>query len=520
MPGIGPQQHDILPPMQPQRHILRALIVSAAILYLVFIIRTAFEVKGQTYFTLVDDAMISMRYAHNMALGHGLVWNAGQPPVEGFTNLGWTLIMAFIHLFPFPSASVSLVPMLLGAVILAFNALVVFQIAGKLDPGARFAPLLAATVTAFYFPLVFWTLRGLEVGALTLAISIAIFLSLRITSDPQPRDAFWMTLAMSAALLLRMDAALPVGLILLYIAIRSPHRAILPALFSLLILAAILLFQEYYYGDFLPNTYYLKISGVTAWDRIRTGLLSLNDYASRDFLMPLFLALLGILIYWELRTRESLLLLALFLVQVTYSVWVGGDYAEDLVNSANRFIAQGMPALIILFSLVLERIIRSASNLQLRPVIALFIALGAVSVMSGRPWIQWALVNAPMLRTDLQRARLGLHIREYTDPAAVIAVHAAGQISYFSERPAIDLLGKSDPVIAKGPPATAFAPGHNKWNYEYSILQLHPDVIADNFNKLRGFMEDHPEYELLPNGIYVRVDTTLVNMHGLSSDYR
>ncbi|MEZ4319680.1 MAG: hypothetical protein R3F61_19345 [Myxococcota bacterium] len=44
--------------------------------------------------TTVDDAWISARYAANAAAGHGLVYNAGEPPIEGFTNLLWTLWLA------------------------------------------------------------------------------------------------------------------------------------------------------------------------------------------------------------------------------------------------------------------------------------------------------------------------------------------------------------------------------------------------------------------------------------------
>ncbi len=40
-----------------------------------------------------DDAFISFRYAQNLALGHGLVYNAGER-VEGYTNLSWTLLLA------------------------------------------------------------------------------------------------------------------------------------------------------------------------------------------------------------------------------------------------------------------------------------------------------------------------------------------------------------------------------------------------------------------------------------------
>src|SRR5438093_10074011 len=76
---------------------LAAPVIVGVCCSLAFIARTAFIVNGEYYFTLFDDAMISMRYARNLATGHGLVWNAGQAPVEGYTNFLWTLWMALLH---------------------------------------------------------------------------------------------------------------------------------------------------------------------------------------------------------------------------------------------------------------------------------------------------------------------------------------------------------------------------------------------------------------------------------------
>ena len=42
-------------------------------------------IDGRRYFCLIDDAMISMRYAWNFSHGSGLVWNPGEY-VEGYTN--------------------------------------------------------------------------------------------------------------------------------------------------------------------------------------------------------------------------------------------------------------------------------------------------------------------------------------------------------------------------------------------------------------------------------------------------
>jgi hypothetical protein len=68
----------------------------------------------------------------------------------------------------------------------------------------------------------------------------------------------------------------------------------------------------------------------------------------------------------------------------------------------------------------------------------------------------------------------------------VIAVVRAGTIPYFSDRPAIDLLGKNDLHIAREastvPPGRArfvyFRPGHMKFDYRYSIEQQAPDVVV------------------------------------------
>ena len=51
-----------------QNGVLVAILTAAAALYAVFIARTAFRLAGITYFTLIDDAMVSMRYAQHLAV--------------------------------------------------------------------------------------------------------------------------------------------------------------------------------------------------------------------------------------------------------------------------------------------------------------------------------------------------------------------------------------------------------------------------------------------------------------------
>ena len=73
-------------------------ILIAAVESIVIIGRAATTVGGKRAYLLFDDAAISLAYARNFADGHGLVWFAGQHPVEGYSNFLWTMIMTGVEL--------------------------------------------------------------------------------------------------------------------------------------------------------------------------------------------------------------------------------------------------------------------------------------------------------------------------------------------------------------------------------------------------------------------------------------
>jgi hypothetical protein len=100
--------------------------------------------------------------------------------------------------------------------------------------------------------------------------------------------------------------------------------------------------------------------------------------------------------------------------------------------------------------------------------------------VNGANFARWFESGAAVVEKDHGLARRGLRIRERTPEDTVIGVLAAGAVPYFSGRRAIDLLGRSDPVIARSPPIDAgiFFPGHSKWDYEHSVVELHPDLIV------------------------------------------
>src|SRR3972149_7645473 len=143
------------------RNLLFSLLVLSFFYYAWrYIESTAFVIDGEKYYVLFDDAMISMRYAYNLAHGLGPVWNAGER-VEGFTNPLWVGIMALVHLLPIGLNQTGLVIQIIGASFLTFNLFLVKKIVEHFTDDLL-AMLAAVTLTAFYAPLNSYGLLGTE----------------------------------------------------------------------------------------------------------------------------------------------------------------------------------------------------------------------------------------------------------------------------------------------------------------------------------------------------------------------
>jgi hypothetical protein len=327
---------------------------AAVFFYATFIARSAFPAEGGIGFTLFDDAMISMRFARNLAEGYGLVWNAGER-VEGFTNPLWTLWMTVIHAAGASDVHASLVVMISGALILLATATVAARIAARTFESSHVAAATFALV-AFNYALSFWTLRGMEVGLLALLVTAALGLTLRIGDAEDPvvwRSVVWLCLFLALADMTRRDAAVVHLTVIAWLAwtLRGRTRVAVVAALSATLAAALgaqMGFSAAYYGDPWPNTYYLKLEGVTLVDRLRRGVPALAIVVVRN-LLPLLIASAFVL---RRGARNVLvgpagLLAGVVLVQCAYSAYVGGD-AWEYMGYTNRYLTTIAPALCIL----------------------------------------------------------------------------------------------------------------------------------------------------------------------------
>jgi hypothetical protein len=121
MQAVPRKDHDIFPEAASATADPRLRTLVYAAYAAKFIWTTSFVINDERYFSLFDDAMVSMQYARNLAEGNGLVWNAGGERVEGFTNFLWVLAMAGVHLLPVAPAKMSLFVQLMGAAFLTGN---------------------------------------------------------------------------------------------------------------------------------------------------------------------------------------------------------------------------------------------------------------------------------------------------------------------------------------------------------------------------------------------------------------
>src|SRR5581483_10715358 len=225
-----------------------------------------------------------------------------------------------------------------GALLIA-TLVVVRRLCDALVPDAPHVGLVAMAMTALFYPLVFWALRGTEVAPAALLVTLAALLAVRLEAEWTPRRGWALGAVLAAAVLTRDDLIVPGAVVLAWLAWKgSPatrRGTLLVAAGVAAAIAAHEIFRLAYYGDALPNTYYLKLQGLGLGERVATGAEGLVYTALNGLPAVLVLALVAVAV--RRSSAAVQLLAALFVVQCAYSVYVGGDAWED-VRFANRFL--------------------------------------------------------------------------------------------------------------------------------------------------------------------------------------
>jgi hypothetical protein len=433
---------------------------------------------------LEDDAFIFFRYVDNWVSGHGLTWNPGQEPVEGYSSFLYVALLAVPRLLgsDLVTASQAInVGLFLVTVALVFWLLRVE--AGRFTPATVLGPLLVASSAQ----LGAFSRNGMEsmLFAALIVLSLAVFL--RRSERP-------VVLIGSGALFGLVTLTRPEG-ILVYLAAlatvmwrnRTERRPLFPRT-ELLRLAGVLGvilphlgFRLVYYGEPLPNTYYAKVG-------FRPDLVSRGFGGLVAFLATFRGAVAALaLILWAMAPKDrddrghlfALLLagwmayIAFFLGLPRWGLWY--TMPIDLFT----MITLGWS-----LSRLLERLPIEAGWSRMGWVVALgLVVLGNVGSGVSRHQ-QMGTTFAMQLQDPPDRSvvngfiTIGKRFADIVRPGESMAVGACGAIPYYTGIETIDVLGLNDKHIARtpieGPLSDAF--GHEKGDGAY-VLSRKPTYM-------------------------------------------
>jgi len=509
--------------------LLAAILLAQALIGGHYISRTAIAEGDSRVFVLWDDAMISMRYARNLAKGDGLVWNPGEPAVQGFTNLGVTLAMASLHAAGAPRESAALGIQLLALLALLGTAALSARLVTDLtaNPWAGAGCALAVGLCS---PFQIYGLQGSD----TPFVALAVIAGVAQLARGWLRHGRWGLggfLPLLLAVAIRPDASLFVGLatglILLVPDGRGRAVAAAPIAGLVAVWTALIGFSLSYYGDPLPNTYYLKATGTPRLRMFESGIDQLGFVAPE--LLPV---LVGVVLALALRRSPALappesgkpagrsatpvlaLLAASFTAALAYHVWVGGDWIREY---GSRHWIQLLPAAFVLAAVGADRVAERLDRLPGIPpagtaaAALILAALPGACANPAAPAREWYQLDNPTLfwsenQMNFMRSRF---LERATRPDTSIAVHWAGVGPYFADRPSLDILGRADRHIAHRE-VDRFVPGHSKWDWDYVLDERKPDLIDFESRGLRhhpSFRRDYLVLQVGPSAVlFVRRD--------------
>lgn len=440
-------------------------------------------------FTL-DDAFITYRYSDHLAGGHGPVWNVGEDPVEGYTSFTWMLVAAAGIALGTDAEAWSKVLSLLAA----GGLVLILALYGRDRlAAARVVALAGLTLSPAFLSVV---TQGMETAlAALLATGSAVLLIEAVRRPDALRLASYSLVALLATLT-RPDLLAYVGVATLGLALalaRSGDRRALrrgAAAFGAAFVApgaAYLAWRWSYYGQLLPNTYYVKRG---------SGLVgSLGVQYVRGFTlnvaMPYLLLVIGLLARAVLGRRREHGSLGPELIAVC-GVFAGalvflaaGILFDPLQGHLWRFQMPIYPVLLLL--LVLLAPAGSTAILRRsRPVyvagVALFLALMLFPLHTfGETRFQVAA------RWSYDREVTGNALHDLRGLGPSMLVTESGAVPYYSSWPATDLLGLNSEHIA-----------HQGLSAEY-LRGLEPDLVMFSAPLLTG---DEP---FRPAGYYLQL---------------
>ena len=501
---------------------LLALAAASAIVVLV----------ATTYLPLVvDDALISLRYSDRLLSGSGLTFTDGER-VEGYSNLLWVLTVAAGGLL---STDLVLVARWAGVLLTMLMLGAIVRVHPTLGWESLIPVGIGLATLALSHGVAIWAIGGLEqpLYAALLAWSFACLLR---NEEPGhvPR---LMGLPLALIVLTRPDGALIVALFVVGLLLTNGFSK--PTVRDVAIASALpflawlsqLAFRVVYYGDWLPNTAYVKVS----WSIQHTldGLRYVQTASLRH--APLLALAVAIAATARpFRRRHVIVPMVVAAGWAAYVISIGGDifpgrrhWLPILVCGA-FFLSLGWR------SSILGRVPVAMQVAVIVVAYSTFFALQSrdpENTRARREIWEW---DCAKLASTLRAA--------FSAQAPLFAADPVGCTGYFSKLPMLDMMGLNDRHIARTRPpdfGQGFL-GHELGDGRY-VLARSPDLVlfcspagsptgcfrsGKELVALSEFRDQHllmnvaPEAARYPSRIWIRIDSPRIGVTESSRNIR
>lgn len=443
---------------------------------------------------LKDDAFITYRYAVNLVEGHGLNYNIGEPPVEGYTNFLWVIICAVLYKI---GLSLPLWSRVISVISSMLTLFMIFRFSKKRSKGQGYYKFTAVFMLAFSSIFVHWSGTGLETGFYTFLITASV---ITLLNDIEKRRRFPLSSALFAlTAMTRPDGVMICAACGIYFLIILAKTKDKPDIWNFIKWAGTFsaLFLTYwfarywYFGDFFPNTFYVK-TGVSEFIWFR-GLKYIFRFAVYNFIAVFIIkwAVLGKKLPLSIHNGLFITVVTIYLLTITA---LGGDYMKFF-----RFI---VPILPLIFFIAQESLIAVNSiftkNQKIPAIIGVFFIFQAFSLSLPLHDISVKLRLQPLVRffyidgiTEEWRefemvermTVLGKYFNENMNHQKSVAITAIGAFGYYSEMKILDLYGLVDREFGKREVADfgkGWA-GHEKYSLDLAI-ERQPDYYIFSHN--------------------------------------
>jgi len=389
----------------------------------------------------VDDAFISFRYAKNLAAGHGLMWNPGLDPVEGYTNFSWVVLCALFEAVLGTSevpAKVSGVVSLVGVLALVGRSVYLQTESSSLSACAIGGLLL-------FPPTYYHAVSGLETMFFALLLVAVFEVGRRIREGASNRLLLGLVPVLGVLLGLTRPEGLVPGAVVFGFAIgwaspESRRRLLLYTAVASVPAVLYMAWRTSHFGHLLPNTFYAKTG-----DDVASIVVSSTEWFIEKW--PPFVALLSVftvnaLYVGDGRKRTYVYEVCfLFSVLVTYLLLTPGmDYLA-------RFSFHIIPVTSVILVSSFGPLMQASRKAYLYPVVLshviVFLGLISLEMITMRSMYGLGLDNA--------HVRLGKTLKavDIPDDKRTLATMDAGAVPYYSEWTSYDLLELNSEFLAR-----------------------------------------------------------------------